>query len=284
MIHILPYEHLEGFDFDRFDASPGKDTGLFLLDHPHTFLPNGRQGIAAILSSLALEPTDEVYITNSTGQTYIPSCVTCTVFNFCQPTRVLTKATRAILIIHEYGIPHPKLRDLVSKGHEHGIPVIEDCAHTMDSHLDGRPLGSFGSYAIYSLSKIFPVQSGGLLIGQQLPRISLSDIDREATRVAEREFHRYWPFLECFSARRRQNFIALRQFFKHHTVLFELDSHVTPYSFGVFLENALRIRRESNAIQWGSTLRDDLLLIPTNPMIESERLLRVVKEVLDAHS
>jgi len=160
MIHILPHEHRGDFSPDEVNLRAGQDVSRFLLGRPRLFLPSGRRAIAAVLASLALKPADEVYISNSTGQTYISSCVTCTVFNFCQPTRVLTKNTRAILVIHEYGIPHPDLRDLVSEGRERGIPVIEDCAHSMDSTVDGRPIGCFGDYAVYSLSKREGCSSG----------------------------------------------------------------------------------------------------------------------------
>jgi len=283
MIRILLHEHLDEFDLNKIDVPPTEDY-LLPLQTGYAFLPRGRTAISVILSSLNLKPTDEIYITNGTGQMYIPSCVTCTVFNFCQPSRVLTEATRAILIIHEYGIPHPRLFDLVAEGQRQGIPIIEDCAHTFDSWVNGQRVGTFGDYAIYSLSKIFPMKLGGILVGKEVPSFDLNPLERDQMGGVKREFHLYGPLLSYFSQRRQQNFIALRQTFKNHPVLFEYEPQVTPYFLGVFSQNAWRIRQTNSSIQWGSTLRDDLLLIPTNPMIEPEKLVRTAADAIKEYA
>ena len=127
------------------------------------FMPSGRVALDAVLRSLKLDPADDVLITNSSGQTWISACVTCVVFNHCRPSRVLTPRTRAILVIHEYGYPHPHLDELIQTARERRIPLIEDCAHSLDSSTDDAPLGSFGDFAIFSLSKVLPVPAGGIL-------------------------------------------------------------------------------------------------------------------------
>jgi len=245
------------------------------------FLPNGKKAISVILSALDLQPYDEIYITNSSGQTYISSCVTCTIFNYCQPTRVFTDSTRAILIIHEYGVPHPRTFELIAEGKKREIPVIEDCAHTYDSQADnGQCVGTLGDYTIYSLPKIFPVISGGILSGKKIPPFILNSYEESQAKEAERGFQRYGPFLQYFSQRRKQNFSALEKFFSNKISLLENVSFVTPYFYGVTLSNAAKIRREISVVEWGTTLQDDWLLIPTNPLVDADEYITVMTEAL----
>jgi dTDP-4-amino-4,6-dideoxygalactose transaminase len=70
---------------------------------------------------------------------------------------------RALFAIHYLGWPQP-IKDLTVLCREHGLVLIEDCALALFSETDGRPLGSFGDYAIYCLYKTLPVPHGGLLV------------------------------------------------------------------------------------------------------------------------
>lgn len=70
---------------------------------------------------------------------------------------------RAVYLIHYLGWPQP-VNDLKSLCQERGIPLIEDCALSLLSQLDGRPLGTFGDFAIFCLYKSLPVPNGGLLV------------------------------------------------------------------------------------------------------------------------
>ncbi len=164
MIRVLPLDQA-GPEPPRWQGGDGADPLAWATDR--RFTPSGRLGLDAVLSSLELEPDDEVWITNSSGQRYISPCVTCVVFNHCQPSRVLTDRTRAIVVIHEYGYPHPELLGLRAVATGRGIPLIEDCVHSLDSAVDGVPLGSFGDHAIFSLSKVLPVPAGGILVSSE---------------------------------------------------------------------------------------------------------------------
>ena len=133
----------------------------------HAYLTEkGRAAISGLLDTLKLTLSDEIYITTTFDYPNISSCVTCTIFNFCKPSRVLTENTKAIFIIHEFGVPHPKTFELINAGKKRNIPVIEDCAHTINSYFDnGQKVGSVADWTIVSFPKIFPVHIGGLLIG-----------------------------------------------------------------------------------------------------------------------
>jgi hypothetical protein len=110
---------------------------------------------------------DEVYITTSFNYKNVSSCVTSTVFNYCKPARVLSKDTKAIFIIHEFGAFHPDTLKLIEYAKQYNMPVIEDCAHTIYS-FDGNnnQTGCLGDFTIVSLPKLFPVETGGFLVSK----------------------------------------------------------------------------------------------------------------------
>ena len=88
---------------------------------------NGRRALAAVLESLALEPTDEICILTTFGFPNVSSCVTSTVFNYCKPARVMSPATRGVIVIHEFGVPFKDMTALSDECMRRGIPLIEDC-------------------------------------------------------------------------------------------------------------------------------------------------------------
>lgn len=86
----------------------------------------------------------------------------------CEPDiadirRRLTDRTRGIVAIHYFGFPQPiaQLRALCD---EHGLFLVEDCAHVLTGHIEGRPLGGFGDISVFSWRKFLPVHDGGHLV------------------------------------------------------------------------------------------------------------------------
>lgn len=71
--------------------------------------------------------------------------------------------TRVLVAVNYFGFPQnlPSLRQFCDN---HGLTFFEDCAHSFFGSCAGRPLGSFGHFAVASLGKFFPVQDGGCLI------------------------------------------------------------------------------------------------------------------------
>lgn len=68
-------------------------------------------------------------------------------------------STKAIVIQHSFGLPADVMH-LGRIAREHGIPLIEDCAHTLTSRVEGRLVGSFGDAAFYSYEAAKPVFVG----------------------------------------------------------------------------------------------------------------------------
>nr|WP_151770858.1 DegT/DnrJ/EryC1/StrS family aminotransferase [Streptomyces abyssomicinicus] len=67
-----------------------------------------------------------------------------------------------VLTANLYGNPDPAPR-LRARCDRLGIPLIEDAAHAIGSETAGRPVGSIGQAASFSLSKHVGVRAGGVL-------------------------------------------------------------------------------------------------------------------------
>ena len=71
----------------------------------------------------------------------------------------------AVLTSNLYGVPD-RAAELCARCDRLGIPLIEDAAHAIGSHMSGQPVGTFGAAAAFSLSKHVAAMSGGFLAVQ----------------------------------------------------------------------------------------------------------------------
>jgi dTDP-4-amino-4,6-dideoxygalactose transaminase len=79
--------------------------------------------------------------------------------------RALTPRSRAVLAVHLYGQRCPELPALRALADQHGLLLIEDCAHRIDL-LDGTaPLGDLLCYSFNAVKEL-PGGEGGLLWGR----------------------------------------------------------------------------------------------------------------------
>jgi perosamine synthetase len=69
---------------------------------------------------------------------------------------------RALVAVHYFGLPlcFAPLRAFCDARQ---ITFLEDCAHSMFGIADSRAIGTWGDYAIASLTKFFPVSDGGIV-------------------------------------------------------------------------------------------------------------------------
>lgn len=73
-----------------------------------------------------------------------------------------------VLATHQYGLPC-NIKEIASKCKQMGVILIEDCATSMGTTVDGEMTGTFGDYAVISFnqSKTLTVPPfGGVLIGK----------------------------------------------------------------------------------------------------------------------
>ncbi|WP_243794983.1 DegT/DnrJ/EryC1/StrS family aminotransferase [Saccharopolyspora gloriosae] len=77
----------------------------------------------------------------------------------------ITGRTRAITIVHAYSAV-ADLAALTAVARQHGIPLIEDCAHAHGATYQGRAVGTFGDAGAFSMqgSKLLTSGEGGAII------------------------------------------------------------------------------------------------------------------------
>lgn len=155
----------------------------------------GRVAFAAILEALGVTAGDEVILQAFTCVA-VPEAIMSIgakpVFVDVEPgginmdaddlARKIGDATRAVVVQHSFGLPADLAR-LTSVVQEHDLPLVEDCAHTIGSRVDGQTVGTFGDAAFYSYEAAKPVFAG---IGGSA--ISNSE---ELTQTLQAAYHNY---------------------------------------------------------------------------------------------
>jgi DegT/DnrJ/EryC1/StrS aminotransferase family protein len=84
----------------------------------------------------------------------------------------------AVLTGNTYGLPD-RVAELKAMCGRFGIPLIEDAAHALETDVDGRPVGSFGTVSAFSFSKHFPGRGGVLAFDGEVSR-------RDVTQLRDR--------------------------------------------------------------------------------------------------
>jgi DegT/DnrJ/EryC1/StrS aminotransferase family len=274
---------------DRTHIFSSQEAGPSLppLERDYMITSSGRKAIALILEDCGLKPSDEVLVTTTFNKPNVSSCVTSTIFNYCKPSRVLSDSTGAVLVIHEFGVPHPQVTELRSLCRERQIPLIEDCAHTVDSRWpDGLIVGSAGDYVIYSLSKLFPITSGGLVFGLE----GYSNQDIEELRVIDSfaaNLPGFWSRLPTFSARRKALLRRAAERLRGAiTVVTGPSENITPWLLPVFVSTPASVLRYLRAqqIECGLWHGSNIIVLPLHQYLTDMEMDFMVSHLLSVTS
>lgn len=152
------------------DGASQTDFSTDKLTHLTYF--RGRVAFAAILKALGVSAGDEVILQAFTCVA-VPEAIMSIgakpVFVDVEPgginmdaddlARKIGGGTRAVVVQHSFGLPADLAR-LTSVVKENNLPLIEDCAHTIASRVDGQTVGTFGDAAFYSYEAAKPVFAG----------------------------------------------------------------------------------------------------------------------------
>jgi perosamine synthetase len=139
---------------------------------------NGTAAIDAAIDALGIGPGDEVILPAFT----IISCIAQIVRSGATPVLVdsdpttwnmdvaqvaqrITARTRAIMVVHIYGLP-VDMDPLLALARQHGLKVIEDAAEMHGQTYKGRPCGSFGDLSTFSFypNKHLTTGEGGMIL------------------------------------------------------------------------------------------------------------------------
>jgi len=87
--------------------------------------------------------------------------------------QAITEKTRAIVPVHYSGNPCD-MSAIMAIASRHGLKVIEDCAHALESDFQGQPLGTFGDYGCFSFyaTKNMTTGEGGMVIAKSADAIN----------------------------------------------------------------------------------------------------------------
>jgi perosamine synthetase len=80
--------------------------------------------------------------------------------------RAITPRTRAILVVHTFGVPAP-MTDLAAIADKYALVLIEDACEALGAELNGQPAGSLGNIAVvafYPNKQITTGEGGALLL------------------------------------------------------------------------------------------------------------------------
>jgi dTDP-4-amino-4,6-dideoxygalactose transaminase len=111
----------------------------------------------------------------------------------------ITKRTRALLPVHLYGRAC-EMDELSALCQEHGLALIEDCAHSIETTHRGRRAGTFGTvscYSFYVTKNITTVEGGMLLtddaqLAARLNRLALHGMSADAwSRFSDQGYKHY---------------------------------------------------------------------------------------------
>lgn len=228
--------------------------------------PSARWFFSAIFEHIGLDRSDEIAIITTSDDTYVSICVTIPCFNYAKVSRLITDNTRVIILIHEYGYVIDDVACKIQEWQEKGIVVIEDCAHIAGIQVENRTVGAFGDYALYSLSKIIPGEAGGLLrCNENLKLVSMNINEIEKARKGLEAAQNFLPKQHFFNNRRHERYNKFKSC--NWLQCYEPSAISCPYFTGLLLENNKIIIDDIDNIEWGATLNQKKVYIPTNPLV-----------------
>jgi dTDP-4-amino-4,6-dideoxygalactose transaminase len=150
----------------------------FVQNLPVVAVNSGTSGLHLGLLAAGVGPGDEVIVPSFTfaatanavaltGATPVFADIEPETFTL-DPAAVdaaVTERTRGILPVHLYGHP-ARMRELGAVAEKHGLALYEDAAQAHGAALDGRPVGTFGEMAMFSLypTKNMTSGEGGMVV------------------------------------------------------------------------------------------------------------------------
>ena len=144
----------------------------FNLDRPSVAVNSGTSGLHLGLLAAGVGAGDEVIVPSftfaATGNSVALTGGT-PVFVDIEPETftldpaaveaAITPATKGILPVHLYGHP-ARMRELQAIADTHGVALYEDAAQAHGASLDGKPVGTWGEFAMFSLYPTKNMTSG----------------------------------------------------------------------------------------------------------------------------
>jgi len=121
-----------------------------------------------------------------------------------QIERRITPRTRAIVPVHFAGRPCD-MDAIMDIARRHGLKVIEDCAHAIETEYKGRKAGTFGDFGCFSfyVTKNVVTGEGGMVIAQReediarIKMLALHGMSKDAWRRFSDSGYKHYQVVEC---------------------------------------------------------------------------------------
>lgn len=278
MIYLMPYDQMiennaSLLDFDKENIS----TEDFIPHQDFLFFDEGKKAINYLMSEINLNRNDQVAILTTTDSSFVSSCVTCSIFNFAQVSRVITNKTKLIYVIHEFGFPYIQIEEISKYAKANKIPLVEDSAHSFDSYLNDQRLGSFGDYAIFSLAKILPIKNGGLLTGKKLNKENVF-FNKKTDYLLRKKINEIIGYLPALTKQRIKNYRFFSDFFIDEKIIFnETKEKFSPFVFGFISDADFKIKLINVEIH--PCYIEGGTFLPTNPFLTQQQREYIAKHI-----
>lgn len=121
-----------------------------------------------------------------------------------QVKKKITSKTRAILPVHFAGRPC-EMDSLLDLTKQHGLRIIEDCAHAIESEYKGKRAGTFGDFGCYSfyVTKNLTTGEGGMVVTKseedcnRVKILALHGMSKDAWKRFSDEGFKHYQVIEC---------------------------------------------------------------------------------------
>ncbi|HEY5894373.1 MAG TPA: DegT/DnrJ/EryC1/StrS family aminotransferase [Chthoniobacterales bacterium] len=118
--------------------------------------------------------------------------------------RKITPRTRALIPVHFAGRPCD-MDSLCALSRQHGLKIVEDCAHAIETQYRGRPAGTFGDFGCFSfyVTKNMTTVEGGMILaanavdGDRLKVLSLHGMSRDAWKRYGDEGYKHYQVVNA---------------------------------------------------------------------------------------
>jgi dTDP-4-amino-4,6-dideoxygalactose transaminase len=116
----------------------------------------------------------------------------------------ITNRTKAILPVHFAGRACD-MDALVTIAQRHGLMIIEDCAHAVETTYRGKPAGTFGKFGCFSfyVTKNMTTGEGGMILttderdADRLKILALHGMSKDAWRRFSDEGYKHYYVVDC---------------------------------------------------------------------------------------
>jgi dTDP-4-amino-4,6-dideoxygalactose transaminase len=115
----------------------------------------------------------------------------------------LTEQSRAVIPVHFAGRAC-EIEEVVAAGGRHGLAVIEDCAHAIETLIGDRHAGTFGDFAAFSFyaTKNVATGEGGMLLtpdsdrAARIKRLALHGLSADAWKRFSDDGYKHYEVIE----------------------------------------------------------------------------------------